>query len=83
MSRSGPIENAPESLRDCPPSAKLVATVLAYEGPLTQRGVAEASLLPIRTVRGALRRLENRGLVSSRRAVTDARKRVYRLTDAR
>jgi len=69
------------ALGDCPPSAKLVAKVLEYEGPLTPSGVAEESLLPARTTREALRRLEQQGVVTSRVALTDARKRVYRLTE--
>ncbi|WP_380674608.1 MarR family transcriptional regulator [Salinigranum sp. GCM10025319] len=69
-----------EAVRDLPPSAKLVAKVLDYEETLTQKGIAEETLLPARTVRYALTRLEDAGVVSSRFSFSDARKRVYRLT---
>ena len=66
-----------ERLRDLPPSAKLVAKVLEIDAPLSQSGVAEESLLPDRTVRYALNRLEESDLVGSRYSFRDARKRVY------
>jgi len=69
-----------ERLREMPPSAKLVAKVLEMDAPLSQARVAEESLLPGRTVRYALRRLEERGLVESRHSLQDARKQVYTLT---
>jgi DNA-binding MarR family transcriptional regulator len=62
-----------------PPSAKLVAKVLEYEGRLTQRQLAEETLLPQRTVRDALGRLADAGVVESRFSFTDARKRIYSL----
>jgi len=68
-----------ERLRELPPSAKLVAKVLEMDGPLAQAEVAEESLLPDRTVRYALTRLEERGLVSSQYSLQDARKQVYTL----
>lgn len=66
-----------ERLRDLPPSAKLVAKVLEIDTPLSQGEVAEESLLPDRTVRYALNRLEESDLVGSRYSFKDARKRVY------
>ncbi|MFC7077042.1 MULTISPECIES: MarR family transcriptional regulator [Haloarcula] len=69
-----------ERLRDLPPSAKLVAKVLEDEAPLSQGQLADASLLPDRTVRYALNRLEDSGLVESRYSFTDARKQVYFLS---
>ena len=66
-----------ERLRELPPSAKLVAKVLEIEAPLSQSGVAEESLLPDRTVRYALNRLEESDLVDSRYSFKDARKQVY------
>ncbi|MFT4891749.1 MAG: DNA-binding MarR family transcriptional regulator [Halobacteriales archaeon] len=71
-----------ERLRDLPPSAKLVAKVLEIESPLSQGQVAEESLLPDRTVRYALNRLEDEDLVNSRYSFQDARKQVYYLTTA-
>lgn len=66
-----------ERLRDLPPSAKLVAKVLESDEPLTHGELAEESLLPDRTVRYALNRLEAVGLVESRYSFDDARKQVY------
>jgi len=68
-----------EQLRDLPPSAKLVAKVLEYEETLTQSEIAEETLLPSRTVRYALTRLDEAGVVDSRFSFTDARKRIYTL----
>jgi DNA-binding MarR family transcriptional regulator len=66
-----------ERLRELPPSAKLVAKVLEGDAPLSQGELAEESLLPDRTVRYALNRLEESELVSSRYSFKDARKQVY------
>ena len=68
-----------ERLRELPPSAKLVAKVLEGDAPLSQGSLAEESLLPDRTVRYALNRLEEADLVSSRYSFRDARKQVYTL----
>lgn len=70
-----------EQLRELPPSAKLVAKVLETDAPLSQGQLAEASLLPDRTVRYALNRLEECDLVDSRYSFSDARKQVYFLTN--
>ena len=70
-------EDFRERLRELPPSAKLVAKVLEMDAPLSQGQLAEESLLPDRTVRYALNRLEEAGLVSSRYSFQDARKQVY------
>ena len=72
-------ENATESIRDLPPSAKLVAKVLEYNDTLTQSQIAEETLLPDRTVRYALSRLDEEELVNSRFSFSDARKRLYTL----
>ena len=69
-----------EAVRDLPPSAKLVAKVLEYDGGQTQSQLAEETLLPARTVRYALTRLEDAGAVDSRFSFNDARKRIYTLT---
>lgn len=73
------VENTQETLRDLPPSAKLVAKVLEYNERLTQSELADETLLPPRTVRYALTRLEDAELVESRFSFTDARKRIYSL----
>ncbi|MBV0923518.1 winged helix-turn-helix domain-containing protein [Halomicroarcula limicola] len=68
-----------EAVRDLPPSAKLVAKVLEYNETLTQSQLAEETLLPPRTVRYALNRLEEADVVASRFSFADARKRIYTL----
>jgi DNA-binding MarR family transcriptional regulator len=70
-----------DRLRELPPSAKLVAKVLEDASPLSQGQLAEESLLPDRTVRYALNRLEEEELVGSRYSFNDARKQVYYLVD--
>jgi DNA-binding GntR family transcriptional regulator len=66
-----------DRLRELPPSAKLVAKVLESDAPLSQGQLADESLLPDRTVRYALNRLEESELVGSRYSFKDARKQVY------
>ncbi|GAA0199187.1 MarR family transcriptional regulator [Haladaptatus pallidirubidus] len=68
-----------EVVRDLPPSAKLVAKVLEYNETMTQSELADETLLPPRTVRYALNRLEDEDLVDSRFSFSDARKRLYTL----
>jgi DNA-binding GntR family transcriptional regulator len=68
-----------DRLRELPPSAKLVAKVLESDAPLSQGQLADESLLPDRTVRYALNRLEESDLVGSRYSFKDARKQVYYL----
>jgi len=68
------------AVRDLPPSAKLVAKVLDYNDTLTQSELAEETLLPPRTVRYALSRLEDEDVVDSRFSFSDARKRLYTLS---
>jgi len=69
-----------ESLDDLPPSAKLVFKVLEYNGPLTQKGIVEESMLSARTVRYALERLEGIGVVDEDVYFADARQNLYQLT---
>lgn len=70
-----------ERLRELPPSSKLVALVLEHSSPLAQGELAEESLLPGRTVRYALQRLQGEDLVDSRYSFQDARKQVYFLVE--
>jgi DNA-binding MarR family transcriptional regulator len=70
-----------ERLRELPPSAKLVAKVLEQDEPLPQGELAEESLLPERTVRYALNRLQESDLVAARYSFHDARRQVYYLSD--
>jgi len=69
-----------EAVRELPPSSKLVAKVLDDHETLTQRELADETLLSARTVRGAVTRLEDAGVVESRVSFTDARKQLYWLT---
>lgn len=72
-------KTAPDAVEELPPSAKLVLTVLAHEGNLTQSRLAEETMLPARTVRYALSQLEDHELVSSQISFADARQSVYSL----
>ncbi|MCD2202346.1 MarR family transcriptional regulator [Halobacterium sp. KA-6] len=79
MSATAKDTETAEALEDLPPSAKLVAKVLEYNDTLTQSELAEETLLPARTVRYALTRLEEQDVVESRFSFSDARKRIYTL----
>jgi DNA-binding MarR family transcriptional regulator len=73
------------AIEDLPPSAKLVLKVLEYDGGLTQKGIVEESRLSQRTVRDALDRLVEAGVVEKDIYIPDARQNLYRLaveTDA-
>jgi len=70
-----------EGLEDLPPSAKLVFKVLDYDGPLTQKQIVEESMLSARTVRYALERLENIGIVDEDIYFADARQNLYSITN--
>ncbi len=70
-----------EGLDDLPPSAKLVFKVLEYNGPLTQKGIVQESMLSARTVRYALERLEGIGVVDEDVYFADARQNLYKLTE--
>jgi len=71
-----------DTLSDLPPSAKLVYKVLEYDGPLTQKGIVEESMLSARTVRYALERLDDIGAVEEDVYFADARQNLYEITDA-
>jgi DNA-binding MarR family transcriptional regulator len=82
MSTTEPTIDEPsprEAVHDLPPSAKLVYKVLEYNESLTQSQLADRTLLPARTVRYALSRLEDIDAVDSRFSFSDARKRLYTL----
>ncbi|MES3517688.1 MAG: helix-turn-helix domain-containing protein [Natronomonas sp.] len=68
-----------EELADLPPSAKLVFKVLEYNGPMTQKGIVEESMLSARTVRYALERLEDIDVVSEDVYFADARQNLYEI----
>ena len=66
-------------LSDVPPSAKLVYKVLEYNGGLTQKQIVEKSMLSQRTVRDALSRLDDAGVVTEEVYIPDARQNLYTL----
>lgn len=74
-------ESDGETLADLPPSAKLVYKVLEYNGSLTQKGIVEESMLSARTVRYALERLEDIGVVDEDVYFADARQNLYEISD--
>ncbi len=63
-----------------PPSAKLVYIALVADGPMTQGEVADETMLPPRTVRSALDRLERDEFVTSERYIPDARRTLFDVT---
>ena len=71
---------AEDSVRDLPPSGKLVLKVLEYNGGLTQKEIVEKSRLSQRTVRDALDRLQEQSIVEKNIYVPDARQNLYTLT---
>jgi predicted transcriptional regulator len=73
-------ESDAEELSDLPPSAKLVFKVLEYNGPMTQKGIVEESMLSARTVRYALERLEEIDTVEEDVYFADARQNLYEIT---
>jgi DNA-binding MarR family transcriptional regulator len=73
---------SPETrLESLTPSAKFVYTVLDYEGPLTQKALAEQTRLSQRSVRSALADLDDAELVEERIYPRDARQRLYAVVD--
>lgn len=70
-----------EVLSDLPPSSKLVVAVLETDGPLTQKELAEKTLMPPRTVRYGIERLDDENLIITRPNVFDARQNYYLLAD--
>jgi predicted transcriptional regulator len=69
-----------EGIEDLPPSAKLVYKVLEYNGPLTQKGIVKESMLSARTVRYALERLDEVGVIKEDVYFADARQNLYEIT---
>ncbi len=69
-----------EELLSMPPSSKLLLKTLEYEGALTQRELANKTLLPDRTVRLALSHLLNKGYVKKKVSIRDARQKIYEIS---
>ena len=81
MEGSDFVMNEPDQrLLDLPPSAKLVFAVLGEEGPLTQKQIAKKSRLAQRTVRYAVRRLEEIDAITEEMNFMDARQMIYTTT---
>ena len=70
-----------EEIADLPPSAKLVYKVLEYNGPQTQKGIVQESMLSPRTVRYALERLDEIGVIQEDVYFADARQNLYEITE--
>src|SRR6056297_3912081 len=70
-------EGTRELLEPLPPSAKLVYYVLDEEGRFDQTGLAEETRLSTRTVRFAVEKLTEVGLVEEGLCPRDARRSVY------
>jgi len=66
-----------EELLSMPPSSKLLLKTLEYEGALTQKDLANKTLLPDRTVRLALSHLLKKGYVKKKVSIRDARQKIY------
>ncbi len=67
-------------LLSMPPSSKLLLKTLEYEGALTQKDLANKTLLPPRTVRLALSHLLKKGYVKKKVSIRDARQKIYEIS---
>lgn len=72
-------ENVTGKLREYPPSVKLVFKVLEQNGTMTLTDIKKETYLPYRTVRYAVNRLKEGGLVTRIFHIQDARQSLYRL----
>jgi DNA-binding Lrp family transcriptional regulator len=70
-----------EKIDELPPSAKLVFKVLEYNRQMTQKEISEETRLSVRTVRYALNRLTEEGIVEQVPCLTDGRQTLYDLND--
>ncbi|MHA2308046.1 MAG: NAD(+)/NADH kinase [Candidatus Heimdallarchaeaceae archaeon] len=64
-------------LEGVPPSAKYIFKLLLREGEMTQKELIESTGLPNRTVRNALNILKEKGVISQRPHLRDARQSIY------
>jgi NAD+ kinase len=69
-----------EELLSMPPSSKLLLKTLEYEGSMTQKDLANKTLLPARTVRLALSHLLKKGYVKKKVSIRDARQKIYEIS---
>ena len=70
-----------EKIDELPPSAKLVFKVLEYNHQMTQKEIADETRLSVRTVRYALNRLTEKGIVEQVPCLSDGRQTLYDLND--
>jgi len=68
-------------LYEYPPSVKLVFKTLEGKETMTLRDIEKETYLPYRTVRYAVKRLKEAGLVTRIFYVKDARRALYRLAE--
>lgn len=66
-----------EQLSELPPSAKLVFYVLKQQSPLTQKEICDDAMVSDRTVRYALKRLDETELIKAQISFSDARQQLY------
>lgn len=66
-----------EQLSELPPSAKLIFYVLKHQSPLTQKEICDEALLADRTVRYALKRLDENELIETQMSFSDTRQQLY------
>ncbi len=71
--------NLAKELLSMPPSSKLLLKTLEYEGEMTQKELANKTLLPERTVRLALSHLLEKGYVKKKISIRDARQKIYEI----
>lgn len=69
-----------EELLNMPPSSKLLLKILEYEGAMTQKDLAQKTVLPDRTVRLALRHLLDKGYIKKKVSIRDARQKIYEIS---
>jgi DNA-binding MarR family transcriptional regulator len=71
------VTSTTEQLSELPPSAKLVFYVPKHQSPLTQKEICDEALLADRTVRYALKRLDENELIEAQISFSDSRQQLY------
>ena len=79
--RPNNLEEVAKKLRVYPPSVKLVFKALEQHGTMTLTDIKQETYLPYRTVRYAIKRLKEGGLVTRIFYIQDARQSLYRLAE--
>ena len=68
-----------EKLERLPPSAKLVFKILESKGQMTQKEIIHETILPSRTVRYAINRLKEEGILIELFYFLDSRQKLYEI----